>query len=208
MRIDTELLEYILNYRVINIRGRLGFGKTALACSIAHYLLWEGYVDGVITNFPTVFPISLNGEDDNLLINKCLIFDEAWMFLDSRRSMSNDRSYGAFARKFGNYILFPSVHPVDKRMRAITISPAWKNIITGNDVWEYIVSSEAEPVKNRFPFKSNDAWGKYSTEYVPINDGGINQRFKNTMRYWTDDDDAYDKVEQNYDANKEYEQND
>ena len=49
------------------------------------------------------------------------IFDEAWTTVDARDSLVNDRSYGAYARKIESYWLFPSVHPVDKRLRPLIV---------------------------------------------------------------------------------------
>lgn len=177
-----EFLEYITLYRICWIGGRLGFGKTAMACTIADWMLRKGLVDGVITNFPTVFPAALFGEDDGTLYNRLVIFDEAWAELDNRTAMSNNRSYGAYARKFGCYWLFPSVHPIDSRLRAVTLKPSHRNLLTGINVWRFtIADDEKQPTSGTFGHNPSDAYGKYATSYIPTGDCGIHERFLATF---------------------------
>jgi hypothetical protein len=177
------LLSYLQMFRVVWIKGRVGFGKTALSVYLAKALLDAQLVDGVISNFPTILPAHIH-DDDGTLFNRVVLFDEAWQFVDNRTSISNERGYGAFSRKYGCIFLLPSVQPVDKRLRQITIQPLYRNIFTGVTTWEFVVDdSEKEAAKSRgrFSFDTKLAYGLYSTEYIPINDGGIMRRFNQTF---------------------------
>lgn len=173
-----ELLEFISLFRVVWIAGRLGFGKTALATLIAKMLLEERMVDGVVTNYPTVLPASIFGDDDGTLINKCQVWDEAWQDMDSRTSMTNDRTLGAFLRRWGAYFIAPSVHPVDKRLRAVEIRPDFRNVVTGKTHWTYKINDgSAEPSTGKFAVDLKQIYGYYSTSYIPIGDCGFRDRF-------------------------------
>lgn len=182
-----ELLSYIQMFRIVWIKGRVGFGKTALSVYIAKAMLDVGLADGVVSNFPSILPCHIF-EDDGTLFNRVIVFDEAWQFVDNRTSISNERGYGAFARKYGSYFLLPSVQPVDRRLRAIIVQPKYRNIFTGKTVWEYIIDDsdkEAAKTRGEFSFDTRKAYGLYSTEYIPINDGGIMKRFNRTFAEMT-----------------------
>lgn len=176
----TELMQYILNFRVVSIMGYMGWGKTGLAFLIAKYMLEHGHVDGVISNVPTILPPHIS-RDDGTLNNRVLIFDEAGMLgLDSRTSMSNTNGYGAFARKFGCFFILPTVIPPDKRVRTLEINPFTRNAFTDTRTYEYSMPSDRtkNPLKGYFKVKPKSWYGLYSTGYIPIDDCGILERFQ------------------------------
>lgn len=187
-----ELLEYIMNYRKVWIRGRLGYGKTSLAFIIAEALLRERLVDGIVSNCPNQFPTSLSGPDDGTLFNKCVVYDEAGQELDARTSMSNSKAYGAFARKLGIVYLFPSVVPVDRRLRDVEISPAYKML--GKTKYNYVITASAGTEKDKtqgsFSVDIKSVYGKYSTSYIPTGDCGIQKRFE--LTYYLETGEKYD----------------
>ena len=184
---NTEFMELVGMFRMVAIQGRLGFGKTGMAVLLAEKLLMEGLVDGVVTNFPSVLPVSI-GEDDGTLMNKAIIFDEGWQELDARNWAGNDTdSYGGFARKFGVYWFFPSVYPVDKRLRAIQVKPLYRNPFTEDTTWQYEVNTgDKDAPKGKIAIKNKRFWGMYSTAYIPpkgkAGDCGIKERFKATYK--------------------------
>src|SRR5579859_2135439 len=83
-------------FRMVWIKGRLGFGKTALAFMLAKTLMDEGIVQGCISNCPNTLPTHISGIDDGTLFSRVIVLDEGGLFLDARRSMSNPKEYGAF----------------------------------------------------------------------------------------------------------------
>lgn len=184
----NEFLEYLTLFRVCAIMGRLGSGKTGLAVLLARWLIEQGYADGAITNFPTILPATLKDVDDLTLMDRVIVFDEGWQELDARSWSSNDTdSYGGFARKFNCYWLFPTVYPVDKRLRAITVRPHHENLITKRKVWTYTIDTgEPKPTGGQFSVRPRDFYGLFSTAYVPprgkAGDCGIKERYKNTHR--------------------------
>lgn len=186
-----EVLEYISLYRVCWIGGRLRYGKTALATIIAKRMLEAGLVDGVISNFPTVFPAHI-GRDDGTMYNRCILYDEAWQDHDNRTSMSNDRVLGAWMGKLGAYLICPSVHPIDRRLRSVEIKPDHINLLTGRKVWQYTVqSTDAEQrVQGQFSVDLKEIYGKYATSYIPVGDCGIIDRF--LVTYYMETGTQYD----------------
>lgn len=174
----AELLHYIISFRVVAIRGEMGFGKTLLAFILAKRLLEDGYVDGVVSNVPNIFPAQI-WVDDGSLLNKCMIFDEAGLLgLDSRTSMANSNDYGAFARKFGAIFLFSSVIPVDKRVRGVEIYPIDKNRITGATKWAYEFAGDKDGRVRYVSVNPKEGYGLYSTSYIPSDDRGMADRFR------------------------------
>lgn len=175
-----ELIYYVVSFRVVAIRGEMGFGKTLLAFAIAKRLLEDGYVDGVVSNVPNILPPHI-WHDDGTLLNRCMIFDEAGLLgLDSRTSLANTNDYGAFARKFGAIFIFPSVIPVDKRVRGVEIFPIDKNRITGSLTWGYVLQGDRDETVRKFTIRPKDYYGIYSTGYVPVDDCGMRERFRLT----------------------------
>ncbi len=180
--------EFIFNLSLIRtcwIRGRVGGGKTLLSTAIAEHFLSIGLVDGVIANFPTVYPPSVL-EDDGTLHNRFIIFDEAWETLDARSSVSNPREYGAYSRKFGVYWCFPSVYPIDKRLRAITV---WRTYASPPlHLWFYRWSLDLDYDTGGgwfALFRPERYFNRYDNEYIPLGDGGISKRFQRSMHLAT-----------------------
>lgn len=177
----STFINHLSLYRVCTIMGRMGYGKTACAVAIAEIMLKEDLVDGVITNFPCVLPVSRDGKDDGTLRNKVVIYDEAWTDLDSRTSMSNAREYGAYARKLGVYWLFPTVISIDRRLRSCEVTPSHKNVFTKSTVWNCTIgNTERDKETYKFTLNPERGFGLYSTSYIPVNDGGIRKRFEYT----------------------------
>lgn len=177
--------EFLLNlsmFRVCWLRGRVGGGKTLLACVLAEHFLTAGLVDGVVANFPTVYPTSIVA-DDGLLFNRAVIFDESWELLDSRTSLTNPREYGAYSRKMGTYWLFPSVYPIDKRLRAVIV---WRaSVSTVLPIWIYrweLGLDYDEQDGGWFAlWRPERYFGRYDTAFIPFDDGGISERFGDTV---------------------------
>lgn len=174
---ERTLIKHIQQYRVCTILGGVGFGKTALAFNLARKLIMAGICDGCVSNIPHTLPTGIYG-DDGSLEKKVIVFDEAWQMLDSRTSMTNSRAYGGFARKFNCIWLFPSVHDIDKRLRAITIEPLRKSFFGNTNIWTaYMAYNGQKNEITRFTSHNEAGYGLYSTGAIPADDGGIERRY-------------------------------
>lgn len=178
----ADFIENVLLFRVCWFRGRLGGGKTSGCVALAYELMRMRVVDGCVSNFPTVLPPYLR-RDDGTLFDRVVIFDEAWQMLDSRRSLVNANEYGAFARKMNAYWLFPSVHPVDKRVRSVTV---WRSATLFNDtVWVYRWMLDLDYTDDDggwfLIIHPGEYFDMFDTRFVPLDDGGVLQRYQRTL---------------------------
>ena len=106
-------------YRFVWISGRYGGGKTLLSVAFADALLRSGRVSRIFSNFPFKLSSPLPSSPDDIR-DSCVIFDEAWLYFDSRsRNWSFVSAVLAYLRKRNVYLLLPSVFPLDKRLRQV-----------------------------------------------------------------------------------------
>ena len=174
---SADFFENLMLFRTLWIRGRLGGGKTLLAFAIAKHLIDAGDFYGVISNIPH----TLRYPTDGTMFDCIVILDEAWQFADSRDFKTNPREYGAFARKGRTLWLYPSVIPVDARMRYMFVEPTWK---IGHLLWGYRGGIDIGYCNTEFAFalfRPSKYFGLFSTTAVPFADGGVTELWKNTM---------------------------
>lgn len=128
-----EFLQAVKMYRILYLSGYMGSGKTLLSMAIAIEFWKRRWVDNVYSN------LVLEGDFDQGIPNKirsaCVIYDEAWQELDSRDFRgSTAQRWSAYLRKRNIYLLLPSVHPVDTRMRTLQVQ---RKLKVGNLFWMY-----------------------------------------------------------------------
>ncbi len=114
--------------RSCHIRGRLRGGKTKLAVVLGFELTKMGAVKGCIANIPTKLPLP---PEWWFLFDTLVIFDEAWSELDNRSSLTNPRSWSAFAGKSRTIYLYPSVIALDKRQSYLWCEPVSRTVVPG-----------------------------------------------------------------------------
>lgn len=176
----NELIDVIMQYKICTIGGKLRGGKTSLAVLLAYHMLLDGFVRGCVTNFPCILPAWVGpGEDDARQNQRVMIYDEAWQSMDSRTSMTNDRTAGGFIGKWGGVLLYPSVNSLDKRLRAVHVMVMRRNLFKPTKVtYQYTTlgdtfTNEVHTVE----IDIKEAFGMYATAYVPVGDHGIHARF-------------------------------
>jgi len=145
------------------------------------------------------------------------LFDEAWIELDNRTSMRNDRSYGAFARKFDNYWVLPSVLGLDKRVAPLSVErigrwsipllkdalrvlrdvPVLGKLFIGplgwlsEEIWVYkwyLNMGYQEDSGTFWLVYPTSYFTDYDTRYVPTTDGGISKLWARTLEDETAND--------------------
>lgn len=162
--------ELLLQYRVLWARGRVGSGKTLLCAAITDYLINKtGDFRAVVCNIPHRFPIPRDGT----LFDTVCFLDEAHLFIDSRTFASNPKEYGGLARKVRSVWLFPSVYPIDSRLRALWVERTWR---LGNWLWAYEGAVDLGYAQEMFRFKlwkPSKFFGLYDTAAIPFDDGGL-----------------------------------
>ena len=172
-----QFFELLFNYRVLWIRGRVGSGKTLLGAAITDYLINKSKdFRSVVCNIPHQFPVPVDGT----LFDTVCFLDEAHLFIDSRTFGSNPKEYGGLARHVRSVWLFPSVYPVDTRLRCLWCERTWG---IGNLVWGYAGGADLGYVKEDFSFmlwRPSRYFGMYDTAAIPFDDGGLSVLWKRT----------------------------
>jgi len=197
-----EFLYNFMSWRTLWIAGRLGGGKTALAVALADYLVQRKHAAGVIANFPHALPLhpwrepAHDGRPRGIR-GAVIIFDEAWQLLDRRTWQTNDRSYGAYARKLETFWIFPSVFALDIRLSILSCRRQTMIQTPFFQAWLYKWALHAPGVEHggRFLWISPEKYfGTYDTRYVPIDDGDIKLLWRATLNMLIDDESAQESV--------------
>jgi hypothetical protein len=189
--------------------GRLGGGKTLAAVLLADHLFNNGMTTGTICNFPT--DLDLPDWRTNLLRRCSYILDEAHLFVDSRRSMLNDKGYGAMGRKLETIAFFPSVYPIDVRLRALQVQRVNRVSVPGlrmlaeflcwlpvigwvvsrtpiswfaYEIWVYRYDLNLQYTESTGSFwivRPDKYFNRFDTKYIPNGDAGILELFDMTV---------------------------
>lgn len=181
-------------FRVANLRGRYGGGKTSLAFIIAARLLAEKRVQRVISNIPCRFAVNeprnqavdlvYNDEQqqNNIsdirgipvpLQDAAIVLDESWMYIESRQDVLD---YAAFVRKFEHFLILPSVMPVHTRLSFFTVQRVFNGYTVGLPIWFYKWGIRDKDVKENGYFgilRPTAVFNYYPTKFVAGDDGGI-----------------------------------
>lgn len=110
---------------IIGIFGRLGTGKTLLATILAYKYYCRGWKIYANYRLPFARPIQSVGALERLK-NAVLVFDEFYLDLEARRSMSLKNLFilkcFMCARKKNVHLIYTAQYPrsVDRRLRCIT----------------------------------------------------------------------------------------
>lgn len=138
------LLRYTALFRVLWLTGRYGGGKTSLALHLADLLIREGSQHRIATNAKLLAPWVQVGESDSFgdlmesgLQDACLIFDEGWLDLGTGASPRQVRQYLANLRKINCVLLVPSVLPLVRDLRVLTVEREFNAMTFGLPLWLY-----------------------------------------------------------------------
>jgi hypothetical protein len=172
-------LTLVNHFRVVTIVGRYGGGKTLLSVAVSKYLLDNGFVSKVVTNFPCSFasPPSVP------LVDSAIVLDEAWTTLFPGASHKQIMTYLAFLRKLNNILLLPSVVPLSKRVNVLEVVRYLNCEIFGLPLWIYRWRLRATGERGYFallfPFRY---YNLYDHSYVVTDDRGIGRALMETVR--------------------------
>ncbi|MEM2126240.1 MAG: hypothetical protein QXQ53_07590 [Candidatus Methanosuratincola sp.] len=181
MLIGDTFKAWVQFNRIVHIRGRLGGGKTLLAVAIADWMLREGIVDQVWTNFPCQLTRPVR-----TLHNTCIILDEAWQWLDWRVTHKNEsHSYAAFLRKINAFLLLPSVRSLVGEVSDLKVYRFLDLTHIGVPMWIYRARwvLDKDDVETTYAFLWNPSkyFGLYDTSFIPSDDGNIPRLLKETI---------------------------
>lgn len=217
-----EFFALFRSVRVCWFKGVMGSGKTLGAFAVAEELYRRRMATGIVSNVPwdaervpiqpwrDLLPPGHRYEGQPRMMNgAAIVFDETWIEADSRTSMTNNRSYGALARKFECWWLCPSIFKPDKRLAYMSIArisrlslpvirqvfglvcavPPVKRALgplaaLSEEVWIYEVTLELEEKRQSTKFwlvNPSKYFGLYDTDYAPMDDGDISSLWERTL---------------------------
>lgn len=127
----SEYFWNVTNYRVVNIRGHVGSGKTLLSVATGYELWEQGYIDHIYAPFP------VKGQRNKYDKYKkfVMLLDEAHVVLDSRKfGQNNVEEWLRDIRKRQAIIITSAFIDVDKRMRSVVVQ---RTLLIGSLFWMY-----------------------------------------------------------------------
>lgn len=128
----AELFWLATTYRVVNIKGRYGSGKTLLSVAMAYEIWKRDLVGKIYANFPMAGRELEYVEAD---MNFLMIIDETHIVLDARSFSKNaSQKWLKDLRKRNSILIAPSIVAIDVRFRAVMIQ---RSMMIGNLVWIY-----------------------------------------------------------------------
>jgi len=172
--ISNDPFQLVLPFRVVQISGRYGGGKTALAVHWSRRLSQEGYIAYVCANIPLALPVVAEYvERPRNLSYTCYIVDESWQYLALDASAAAIKKELAYLRKYGNYMLLPSVIPLTKHISSF---PSVSFVFSFSRLfnlhwWVYYwqVGTGRRSINGYWWWMNpNSVWGLYDSSYIPV----------------------------------------
>lgn len=164
----SEIIWLATTYRVLNMTGHYGSGKTLLAVALAYQLWKEDYVGKIYANFPMAGRELEYIEGDE---NFVMIIDETHIVLDGRSFSKNATEKWLKDLRKRNSILFaPSIVGVDVRFRSVMVQ---RSMMVGNLVWIYRWQiDDGIGVHGGWFALVNPSYyfGAYETKYSPVDE--------------------------------------
>jgi hypothetical protein len=166
----NEFIYHLMSYRVLNIRGGYGKGKTLLAVAVSYYLYQNGYVDKIYANFPLAGKVEKVDEaNPETYKNFVMDLDEAHVILDARQFSKNaSQTWLKDLRKRNAVLILPAVLSVDNRFRTISCQ---RMLQLGNWIWVYrwmLEDGIGDAITGTFGLQNPSMlFGAYDTEYIP-----------------------------------------
>lgn len=178
------ILGYLETFRVCNIGGRFGGGKTALGFRLARELIERKKVRHIVSNVQSVWnddPAHIqlvNGQAD-----VAIILDEAGLFLETGRDA---KKFLAYLRKLNVILIMPTVLEPAARIRFLTVQRIMNLEVMAFPMWLYRLDLIYGRTKEKGFFgwwKPREIFGIYDTKGYPSDDGGL----AHFQKKWTEE---------------------
>jgi hypothetical protein len=165
---------YIRQYRVLNVTGGYGTGKTAVSFAFAYDLMNTGEARYLLSNTANVWD---EGFHYNLSAGKTLdtitLLDEGGLFLET---WADAKQYLFALRKINVFVIIPSVTPtVTPISTRVSFLRVWRRF-NGLPFWlmNYRLRVEGEIEQGKFIWLfPQEIYGVYDTSATPVDDMGI-----------------------------------
>lgn len=161
-------IPYLLGYRICQYLGRYGSGKTLTAVAHTAALIRGGYASGVISNLPLSIPglVEVSRQSGKPALwprGYVILADEAWQYLFIDATPKQIKEFIAYLRKNSNILLLPSVLPLSRYIRALTVTRYFNWQVFGINSWWMTVEVPGER-PGLFKIKPSRYYGWYDTK--------------------------------------------
>lgn len=176
--IGAEFSNILLNFRILWLSGRFGGGKTTTAVILAAWLWWRGFVEDVVANFPCRIA---NPDPHPPLRSTAIVVDEAWQFARDSRAIER---YAAFLRKLNNYLLLPSVFPLNARFQSFWVERVFNAYVIGLPLWLFRWTLSRPSYRERGLFailNPHNAFPLFDSYAITASDGRIADLLSDTV---------------------------
>lgn len=135
----SDILHHTSLFRVVQISGRYGGGKTSLSVALAMQLVKSGHAHTIVSNVPLSFEAdaTIQRSDVSDIHDAAIILDEAWLELGQGVDNRKIRDWLAYLRKNNQYILLPSVLPLARIVSTFTVEREYSLTPLGLPLWIY-----------------------------------------------------------------------
>jgi hypothetical protein len=171
--ISNDPYPLVLPFRLIQITGRYGGGKTALGVHWCRRLAADGHIAYVCANIPLALPVVAEYDDrPRDLRYVAYLVDEGWQYLGLDATPTAIKRELAYLRKFGNFILLPSVIPLTRHISGfpvVTFVFSFSRIV-GLHWWVYWWSVGFGKLASTgywWWLTPVTVWGIYDSSYIP-----------------------------------------
>jgi len=171
--LSNDPYSLVLPFRLIQITGRYGGGKTALAVHWARRLSSDGHIAYVCANIPLALPVVAEYTERPRELNYvAYIIDEGWQYLGLDATPKSIKTELAYLRKFGNFIFLPSVIPLTKHLigfPVITFTFSLSRVV-GVHWWIYywsVGTGRRATAGYWWWMNPQTTWGQYDSAYLP-----------------------------------------
>lgn len=169
----SDFLYAVRTYRIVNITGKTGGHKTALAFRVAYDLLTSGFSRYCISNVRNIWrDLAEDIQPNGCRMDTVIILDEGGLFLDGPQA----KAFQTALRKLNCVVLIPSVAEPSSRLKSLTVwcesQFFWAGIPLLYYKWR-IRNAGTRSESSFFWWKPKEIYGCYDTEHYPRSDAGI-----------------------------------
>jgi len=171
--VSNDPYPLVLPFRVAQITGRYGGGKTALAVHWARRLARDGHIAYVCANIPLALPVFAEFDDrPRELRYVAFIVDEGWQYLGLDATPRVIKAELAYLRKYGSFIFLPSVIPLTKHLSGFPVVNFVFSFsrVLGLHWWVYhwsVGTGRRAATGYWWWMDPTTTWGLYDSSYLP-----------------------------------------
>ena len=185
---------YLLRvYRIVNITGKTGGFKTALAFRLSWDILETKFCRYLVSNVRNIWRSTAEEviPDDHNRLNTVIVLDEGGLFLDDP---THAKAFQTALRKTNSVVFIPSVASPSNRLKAVTVWLSFQFYWCGLPllVYQWVLRNAGTRDQGFFLWWGpEEIFGIYDTAHYPTGDSGLAAWFLQCASRFDDDSYSY-----------------